>query len=100
MELAYNSYGKARVRVARVVRGKDRHEFLERTVAIRLEGDFADSYSAADNSAVLPTDTMKNTVYALAKDEAFLQPEAFGLLLGRYFLNSHQHVSQARIEIQ
>ena len=97
--LASNRYGKARVRVARVVRGKDRHELHEMTVGIALEGDFAAAYQEGDNRAVLPTDSMKNAVYALAKDPAVAHPESFGLLLARHFLNGPAPVSRARIDI-
>jgi len=86
--------------VARIVRGKDRHEFHEMTVAIALEGDFDPSYRDADNSLVLPTDTMKNTVYALAKDPAVEQPESFAKLLASHFLGRLSHVSCVKIDIQ
>src|SRR5579863_10595042 len=61
MTILENRYGKSRVRVARLIRGRDHHDFYEMTVAIQLEGDFESSYTAGDNSQVLPTDTMKNT---------------------------------------
>jgi hypothetical protein len=66
MNLAENRYGKSKARVARLVRTGNRHDFYEMTVAIALEGDFEASCRAGDNALVLPTDTMKNTVYALA----------------------------------
>ena len=98
--LVQNRYGKARVRVARVVRGRDRHELHEMTAGIVLEGDFAAAYRDGDNRAVLPTDTMKNTVYALAQDPAVAHPETFGLLLGRHFVAGPAPVSRARIHIR
>jgi len=99
MRIVQNHYGKSRVRVARVVRQKDRHDFHEMTIAIQLEGDFESSYTEGDNSRVLPTDTMKNTVYALAQDPAVTHPESFGLLLGRHFLDTQPQVTRARIEL-
>jgi urate oxidase len=99
MNIVENRYGKAKVRVARIVREKDRHDFHEMTVAIALEGDFDSSYREGDNSLVLPTDTMKNTVYALAKDPAVEQPESFGLLLARHFLGHLRHVKGAYVDI-
>ena len=100
MKIAENRYGKSRVRVARVVRHKDRHEFHEMTVAIQLEGDFDTSYSEGDNSKVLPTDTMKNTVYAFAARPEAEQPESFALLLARHFVSTQPQVDRASIEIQ
>jgi urate oxidase len=94
-----NRYGKSRVRVARIVRRETHHDFHEMTVAIALEGDFDSSYRDADNSPVLPTDTMKNTVYALAQDPAVEQPESFANLLAAHFLSRLQHVSHVKIEI-
>jgi len=99
MNIVENRYGKSRVRVARIVRGTDRHEFHEMTVAIALEGDFDSSYRDGDNSLVLPTDTMKNTVYALARDPAVEQPESFAKLLTSHFLGHFKHVFCAKVEI-
>jgi urate oxidase len=99
MNIAENRYGKSKVRVARIVRHKDRHDFHEMTVAIALEGDFDASYRDGDNSLVLPTDTMKNTVYALAEDPAAEQPESFGMLLAKHFLGHLRHVSSVKIDI-
>ncbi len=60
-------YGKARVRVAQVVRGADGvHALRELSVDVLAEGDFAASFLEGDNALVLPTDTMKNTIYVLA----------------------------------
>jgi urate oxidase len=66
MALSQTSYGKSRIRLVRVTRHGDRHELRDFTVAIAFEGSYDTSYSAGDNADVLPTDTMKNTVYALA----------------------------------
>lgn len=99
MNIVENRYGKARVRVARIVRGENRHDFYEMTIAIALEGHFDSSYRDGDNSLVLPTDTMKNTVYALAQDPAVEQPESFGRLLTSHFLSHLRHVSCVKIDI-
>jgi urate oxidase len=99
MKIVENRYGKARVRVARVIRNGDRHEFREYAVAIALEGDFDTSYSEGDNSLVLPTDTMKNTVYALATDPAIEQPERFGKMLAAHFLGRLGHVSGVEVDV-
>ena len=99
MNIVENRYGKSKVRVARIVRKEDHHEFHEMTVAIALEGDFDSSYREGDNSLVLPTDTMKNTVYALAKDPAVEQPEGFALLLAGHFLGHLSHVRTVKIDI-
>ena len=56
------------------------------TVDVALEGDFAASYTDADNSLVIATDTMKNTVYAFAPEHLAGSIEAFGLVLARHFV--------------
>jgi urate oxidase len=97
--LGPNSYGKSGIRLVKVTRHADRHDLKDVTVAIRLEGDFEKAHTVGDNSAVLPTDTMKNTVYALASENSLEEIESFGLVLARHFVRSHAPVSRARIEI-
>src|SRR6058998_3304585 len=97
--LAGNHYGKSRVRVIQVRRHADRHDLAELTVNVQFEGDFEAVHTAGDNRAVLPTDTMKNTVYALAKDWDGEEIEEFGLLLARHFLRDNPPVSRVRIGI-
>jgi urate oxidase len=99
MNIAENRYGKSRMRIARIVRRKDHHDFHEMTVSIALEGDFDSSYREGDNSLILPTDTMKNTVYALAENPAVEQPESFAMLLATHFLGRLEHVSSVKIDI-
>lgn len=84
--LAWNGYGKAAVRLVKVDRGAARHELHDLTIDVQLQGEFSLTHTAGDNSDVLPTDTMKNTVYALARQGAVEPPEAFGERLGRHFL--------------
>ncbi len=84
--LAWNGYGKAALRLVKVDRGAARHELHDLTIEVQLQGEFSATHTAGDNSQVLPTDTMKNTVYALARQGAVEPPEAFGERLGRHFL--------------
>ena len=48
--LAENSYGKSRVRLAKLKRHPDRHDFREWTIEILLEGDFESCFVEGDNS--------------------------------------------------
>ena len=93
-----NRYGKQAIRLVKVVRGQDGHEVRDLTVGITLEGDFAASYTDADNSLVIATDTMKNTVYAFAPEHLTGAIEAFGLVLGRQFSGAPQ-VDRATVTI-
>src|SRR4051812_37245017 len=97
--LAGNNYGKSRVRVVKVTRHSDRHDLAEILVDVQFEGDFDVVHLAGDNRPVLPTDTMKNTVNALAKCWPGEQIEDFGLQLTRHFLDGNPQVSRVRIEI-
>ncbi|KAL7418385.1 hypothetical protein Q5752_006843 [Cryptotrichosporon argae] len=102
-ELGYISshrYGKDLVRVARVVRDGDKHSVIEYTIRALLDGDIATSYTKADNSVVVPTDTIKNTVNVFAKTSAHvLDPPAFALHLGLHFVTRYAHISKAYIDL-
>lgn len=98
-ELGDNRYGKSRIRVVTVRRGPDRHDLRDLTVAVALEGDFDAAHVAGDNAGVVATDTMKNTVYAFARDRLTGSTEAFGLELARHFAG-HPSVTRAAVDLQ
>ncbi len=98
--LGENSYGKSRVRLSRITRLKDRHHFDEWAVHVMLEGGFEASFTEADNSQVLPTDTMKNTVYYVARGSNAATIEEFAMELGDYLLTGNSQVSGVRVEIE
>jgi urate oxidase len=98
IRLGENNYGKQRVRILQVSRQPGRHDIKELTLGIRLEGEFEAAHTEGDNRSVLPTDTMKNTVYALAKHHAIESPEEFCLRLTDHFLSRNPQVSRVRIE--
>jgi urate oxidase len=97
--LGANSYGKARVRLSRITRTAGRHEFNEWTVRVLLQGEFESSFTAADNSKILPTDTIKNTVYSLARDSNATTMEEFAMELGGYLLGNNAQISNTAIDI-
>ena len=97
--LGANRYGKSRVRISRITRHGDHHDFSEWSVRVLLEGDFDASFTHADNSSILPTDTMKNTVYSIARSSKFETMEEFAMELGDHFLSNNAHVSAVSIEI-
>jgi urate oxidase len=98
-ELSTNRYGKSAIRLVKIIRGADRHAIRDLTVAIALEGDFASSYVDGNNSLVVATDTMKNTVYALAREYLTGPVEAFGAVLARHFVAIPQ-VERATVSIE
>ena len=97
--LTQHSYGKSRIRLTKVTRLADRHEVRELTIEIELEGEFADSYTSGDNRLVIPTDTMKNVAYALAREHPLESIEDFGAAVAGHFLDHHPHVEQATVRL-
>ena len=97
--LGQNNYGKSEVRLFKVRRGADRHEIWDLDVRVALEGDFEAAHVEGDNARLLATDTMRNTIYALAKDHLTGSIEEFGLALVDHFLEAGPTVGSAWVEI-
>ncbi|GLJ55651.1 hypothetical protein SUGI_1195240 [Cryptomeria japonica] len=99
--LLEQKHGKSRVRVARVWRQPDGTQiFVEWTVNISLYSDCIPAYTDGDNSDIVATDSMKNTVYAKAKEcLEQLSAEEFGILLGKHFTSTYPKVTSATIKI-
>jgi urate oxidase len=97
--LSRTSYGKSRIRLVRVTRHGDRHELRDFTVAVAFEGSFDTSYTDGSNADVLPTDTMKNTVYALAARDGVSDPEPFGIALGKHFIERNPKLDRVNVDI-
>src|SRR5260370_4292839 len=98
IHLAENNYGKARVRLLRVAKQEGRHDIRELTIGIRFEGDVEAEHTKGDNRKILHTETMKNRVYALARQHSLETTEAFGLQLIEHFLTYNPQVSRVIIE--
>src|SRR5437660_10092944 len=98
--LSWNRYGKSRVRLVKVRRPPDGapHELVDLTVDLQLEGAFDAVYVDADNSPCVATDTMKNTVYALARQDPIAHVETFALRLADHFM-SKPAVERATISV-
>jgi urate oxidase len=95
--LGDNRYGKSETHVVRVVRDGPRHEIRDLVVSSWLRGPFEDAHLVGDQSAVLPTDTQKNTVFAYAKQVGVSSPEAFAVALARHFVDDVGPVTGARV---
>ena len=98
--LGANQYGKAENRVVRIYRDSPRHEIHDINVSSALRGDFSAAHLAGDQSAVLPTDTQKQTAYAYAKTKGLLHLESYGLDLARHYVDDVAPVDGARIELE
>src|SRR5690625_274375 len=97
--LGPNQYGKAEVRLVRVARDTAVHDIRDLTVSTALRGDFRDAHTTGDQHQVLPTDTQKNTVFALAKQHGVGAIEQFALMLADDFIDACTAASGARVEI-
>jgi urate oxidase len=97
--LGQSDYGKSGVRLVKVKRGAGRHELWDLDVAVALEGDFEAAHAEGDNTGLLATDTMRNTVYALAKDHLTGSIEEFGLALVDHFLEAGPTVERSKVTI-
>jgi len=84
-ELTWTRYGKCRVRLVKLRRSRDPHELVDATIDVQLEGAFGPVYVDGDNRGCLATDTMKNTVYVLARRDSLEQIEPFALRLADHF---------------
>jgi urate oxidase len=98
-KLQDNRYGKSRVRLVRVKRHGGVHDFREWSVEVLLRGDFASCFTDGDNSQILPTDTMKNTVYSLARDSRARSMEEFAKELAEFLLRRNSQVTSAEVSV-
>lgn len=98
--LKKNSYGKSQVRLTKVIRQGERHDLIELTADIELTGEFAPSYTEGNNSSLIATDTMKNTVYALAATHPMSDIESFAKSLADYFLEKFSQVSAVEVNLR
>src|SRR5260370_1172684 len=97
--LAADTYGKSRVRLIKLARRGDRHDLKEITFQILFRGGFASCYETGENRRILPTDTIKNTVYALARVHDIVSIEEFAQRLIELFLKNNPQVSDVRVEM-
>lgn len=104
--LAENHYGKSRVRLMKVTRhtaepaATARHDVSEWNVGVYLTGPFERVFTVGDNAGITATDTMKNSVYSVARTSAADTAEAFALELAAFFLGRNARLTQVRITIE
>jgi urate oxidase len=97
--LAENTYGKSSVRVMKVQRDGPLHTVNEWKVEVLLSGDFETCFTVGDNSQILPTDTMKNTVYSRARESTAECMEDFARELAEFFMARNPQVEGVEINI-
>ncbi len=97
MPLIKNRYGKGRVRVMRIHRDGERHEVSQLNVKAMMEGEFARTYTDADNSGSVSTDTIKNIVNIVARENTGLSTEEFCQVLAKKYLDSYPQLGSVAI---
>lgn len=103
--LVRQSYGKHCVRISKIKRlavglPSESHDFFEASVDVELQGDFAAAYLEGDNQLVVATDTCRNTVYVLAKDDPIDSLESFGCTIANHFLHHYSHVNLVTVTLR
>ena len=80
------------MRLLKVTREASEHRVIQVDAEILVEGPAEKAYLNGDNSNVLPTDSVKNTVYALAKQFEFEGLEDFAIILAKHFVQKHSSI--------
>src|SRR3984893_9604827 len=81
----------------RIHRDGERHEVSQLNVKAMVEGDFARAYTDADNSTSVSTDTIKNVVNIVARENTGLCTEDFCQVLAKKYLDSYPQVRSVAI---
>jgi urate oxidase len=100
MRLLQQKYGKQRVRVLKVIRKGETHDLKEIMVSLLLDGGQEPAYVSDDNSWIVATDTVKNTITALAKEHLGSSIEDYALFLGNHFLKKYAHLTSVHLDIE
>lgn len=98
-----NRYGKDGIRLVLVRRGATpggSDDLRDLTVDVRLEGDFDRVHTEGDNAPVLPTDTMRSTVYAMAQEHLTGAAEDFGAALAQRYLDAAPDAEEAEVTLR
>ena len=98
--LSENHYGKSRVRLVKVTRHADHNDLHEWNIGVYLTGDFTACFVSGDNSDIVATDTMKNTVYAVARTSTAANLELFGFELANFLSGRNPQATGIRITIE
>lgn len=95
-------YGKDNVRVCKVDRDAATgvQTVTEMTVCCLLEGEIDTSYTKADNSVIVATDSIKNTIHITAKQNPVNPPELFASILGSHFIEKYSHIHAANVNVK
>ncbi|XP_073332232.1 uricase [Pagrus major] len=100
VEFVRTGYGKNTVKVLVIRRQGSHHSIIELKADVELTLKSRKDYLTGDNSDIIPTDTIKNTVHALAKLKGVKTIEQFSLDICNHFLTSFNHVLRAKVHME
>ncbi|KAH0618468.1 hypothetical protein JD844_017700 [Phrynosoma platyrhinos] len=95
-----SEYGKNGVRLLYVKREGNTHCIKELEISVHIRLDSVNEYLHADNCKVIPTDTIKNSIQAMAKIHGIKTIEQLGLNICDHFITSFCHVIYCNAFIQ
>ncbi|HVS13772.1 MAG TPA: urate oxidase [Thermoanaerobaculia bacterium] len=98
--LVHDRYGKQRIHLTWLDREREPHTLRQLVLGIALEGDFAASYTAGDNTRVIATDSMKNTAYVQAREQGVASLEGFAARLAAHLVDAYGQVERATVDAE
>ncbi|XP_074491303.1 uricase [Sebastes fasciatus] len=100
VEFVRTGYGKNSVKLLVIRREGSRHYIIELKADVELTLRSRKDYLTGDNSDVIPTDTCKNTIHALAKLKGVKTIEQFSLDICHHFLTTYNHVLRVKVNME
>lgn len=97
--LSSHSYGASHIPLLRITRRGDRHDLRDLVIGVGVEGDVADAFTRGDNALLLPSDTLRNTAHAIARDETLAEIEHIGMALAGHFMSHQPQFTRVRIDL-
>ena len=97
--LSSHSYGASNVRLLRITRRGDRHDLRDLVIGVNVEGEVADAFTKGDNELLLPADSLRNTVHAVARNEALAEIEHIAIALAEHFMQHQPQFTRVRIDV-
>lgn len=97
--LSGHSYGACQIRLLRITRRGDRDDLRDLEIGVTVEGEIAEAFTKGDNELLLPADTLRNTVYAIARDVTRIEVEQIGLALAEHFMEHQPQFTRVRIDM-
>ncbi|KAI1891980.1 hypothetical protein AGOR_G00149290 [Albula goreensis] len=100
VEFVRTGYGKNVVKVLYIRREGAHHSITELKADVQLTLKTRKDYLSGDNSDIIPTDTIKNTVHAVAKLKGVRTIEEFAMDICEHFLTAFKHVTRAKVNVE